>query len=178
MMKSAKIVAYCVAIAGLLYANVQAASASRLPHNWWAWHWDKSTIYVAVWSYQSQARAAIRDWNDMTDLRLPELSSHTNISVWGANYGATGWGGLASIESYSWDWHCWWWCKIDHAHARFNSYYSGWNSWWARGVFCQEVGHTFGLDHNNSGGCMGLGYYAGSSNRPSSHDVSDVNSKY
>lgn len=178
MTKGPKLLVQSGVLAVLLCFNLALVSGNVAAHNWWSWHWDKSTLGVYVYGPSTaESRQAIYDWHSMTDLSLPERTSHTDVSVFAGNYGDTGWGGLASIESYSWDWHCWWWCKITHAHARYNSYYGG-SSWWIRGVQCQEVGHTFGLDHNNRGGCMGLGYYAGSSNRPSSHDVSDVNAKY
>jgi hypothetical protein len=177
-MISGKRVTYGFAILALAIVNL-AMAHGRVVHNWWAWHWDKSTLGVQVYgSHMTESRQAISDWNSMTHIKLPESPYHTDLSVFGANFGDTGWGGLASIEASSWDWHCWWWCRIDHAHARFNDFYNSSNSWWARGVQCQEVAHTFGLDHNNYGGCMGLGYYYGSGNTPSSHDVGDVNSKY
>jgi len=52
-----------------------------------------------------------------------------------------------------------------------------------RGVFCQEIGHTFGLDHSPDG-CMGKGYFAGLldnesiSNVVTSHSDDDLNAKY
>jgi hypothetical protein len=72
------------------------------------------------------------------------------VHVFDGNYGANGWAGLASLESVSGS-------HILHAHARINYYYSM-SSGYKQGVFCQEVGHTFGLDHSNTGSCMGLGY--------------------
>jgi hypothetical protein len=38
---------------------------------------------------------------------------------------------------------------------------------YAKGVVCQELGHTLGLDHADDTSCMGLGYYA------SAHGVTD-----
>ncbi len=49
-------------------------------------------------------------------------------------------------------------CTILKATAQLNTYYS-WTANAARGVHCQEIGHTFGLDHSNDGGCMGGGYW-------------------
>lgn len=103
---------------------------------------------------------------------MPLQSAHTDISVLDGNYGNTGWGGLASIESSSG-------CTILHGHARVNLYYS-YTSNGIRGVFCQEIGHPFGLDHSNDGGCMGGGYFYNINTHYNvvSHNVSDIASKY
>ncbi len=151
-------------------------------HRWSSWHWDKSTIRVGIWSCTADAGAARSDWDSHTDLSLPTSSSHTDISVWCGNFGDTGWWGLASIEDSSFDWwHCFWWCRIEHGHARFNSFYGGSTGTGTasdrRGVLCQEIGHLFGLDHSNTGDCMGKGYY-NNVNVTGSHNWSDINSMY
>jgi hypothetical protein len=177
-MKTGKRVIYGFTILVLALANL-AMARGGIVHNWWAWHWDKSAMNMWVGgTHAQQSREAIADWDQMTDLSLPEGSGTIDIVVYGWNFGDTGWGGLASVDAASWDWHCWWWCRIERATARFNSYWGASNLWWARGVQCQEVGHTFGLDHNWYGGCMGLGYWVGQGNRPSAHDVQDVNARY
>lgn len=160
---------------GLFALNVQVLNA----HQWGSWHWDKNTIYMYVYgSKQAESKAAIKDWDDHTDLKLPLKTSHTDVSVFGANAGNTGWAGLASIKGYAFDWwHKWCWCKITHAHAQFNTYYS-YTSANVQGVQCQEVGHTFGLDHSNTNGCMAKGYYSPNSNFSNSHNWADVNAMY
>ncbi|HEV2844037.1 MAG TPA: hypothetical protein VG477_04255, partial [Thermoanaerobaculia bacterium] len=86
--------------------------------------------------------------------------------------GNTGWGGLATITSYSG-------CTIRRATSQLNTYYS-WTTNAARGVQCQEVGHGFGLDHSNDGGCMGGGYWYSIANayRPVTSNVNFVNNMY
>lgn len=166
-------------IGGLFTVNVGIASA----HNWGSWHWDKSGSHIQIQSYifgssQTQAEAARQDaWNNVSNLYNYRVNYHTDVSVFDGNFGATGWGGLASIESTAWDWGCFDWCHVTHAHARFNIYYGGSDSY-KQGVYCQEVYHTYGFDHNNTGGCMGLGYFAGSGNTLSSHDASDFYNRY
>ena len=142
-------------VLGLLTVNLQSASA----HRWWIWHWNKST--VRYWNFatrKTQAQAAINDWDACSGFKLSKRTSHTDISVYDGNFGDTGWGGLASIKSRKWDWWCpFLFCGVTHGHARFNSFYGGSNNW-VKGVFCQEVGHLFGLGHSPHG-CMGLSYY-------------------
>jgi len=149
------------------------ASSAAVAHNWGCWIQPDRTVYVRnTATYSSQANAAINEWNADTILSLPKVSYHTDISVYDGNYGATGWGGLASIESYSG-------CTILHGHATLNYYYS-YSSNGKRGVFCQEIGHLFGLDHSNDGGCMGGGYWYDINTYYNvvSHNINDIASKY
>ncbi|WP_327582305.1 hypothetical protein OHA25_41125 [Nonomuraea sp. NBC_00507] len=124
-------------------------------HQWGSWHWNRygATVTIQIYNtatYRTEAQAAVNDWNNNTILSLPGASGHTDISLFDGNYGNTGWGGLAEIINYSGS-------HITHGHARLNYYYS-YSSSTKRGIFCQEIGHLFGLDHSNDG-CMGLGYY-------------------
>lgn len=121
----------------------------------------------------SQASAAISDWNNMTILNISSVSSGEEIYVFNANSGNTGWGGLATITNYSG-------CTILRATAQVNTYYYSSSSTAARGIHCQEVGHGFGLDHSNDGGCMGAGYWYSVSNayRPVSNNVNWIASLY
>jgi hypothetical protein len=113
--------------------------------------WIQSDRNVRIRNTASNASAAVSDWNNLTILNLSSVSSGEETYVFNANSGNTGWGGLASITNYSG-------CTILRATAQLNTYYS-WTANAARGVHCQEVGHTFGLDHSNDGGCMGGGYW-------------------
>ncbi len=113
--------------------------------------WIQTDRNVKIRNTASNATAAVNDWNSLTILNLSSVSSGEETYVFNANSGNTGWGGLASITSYTG-------CTIKRATAQLNTYYS-WTTNAARGVHCQEVGHTFGLDHSNDGGCMGGGYW-------------------
>ncbi len=113
--------------------------------------WSQADRNVRIRNTTSSATAAVNDWNNLTILNLSSVSSGEETYVFNANSGNTGWGGLASITNYSG-------CTILRATAQLNTYYS-WTTNAARGVHCQEVGHTFGLDHSNDGGCMGGGYW-------------------
>ena len=113
--------------------------------------WIQADRNVRIRNTTSRASAAVNDWNNLTILNLSSVSSGEETYVFTANSGNTGWGGLASITNYSG-------CTILRATAQLNTYYS-WTTNAARGVHCQEVGHTFGLDHSNDGGCMGGGYW-------------------
>jgi hypothetical protein len=142
MNRKAMLVAGSLLIAGLVG---HAAEAKR----WGCW--IQTDRNVKVRNTSSSATAAINEWNSSTILNISSVSSGEETYVFSGNSGNTGWGGLASITNYSG-------CTILRATAQLNTYYS-WTSNAARGVFCQEVGHTFGLDHSNDGGCMGGGYW-------------------
>jgi hypothetical protein len=175
MNQKLKVTAMVGVVVMLLLLNVQLASG----HDWWWYCWHRGST-LGVWVYgsnQAEANAALNDWDSHSDVNFSRPGSHTNLSVWGANFGATGWWGLASIEDTSYDWwHHWWWCRVEHAHARYNSFYGG-SSGDIRGVFCQEIGHTLGLDHSNTGDCMGKSYY-NNINVTGPHNWSDINSKF
>ena len=165
----------------LLFLNLQVAFA----HNWGQWHWHKNPLHLWVYgSNQDEAVAAIRDWDShIQHMQLhTQFKGHTDISVFGVNSGNTGWWGLATIVDYSFDWwHLWTWSRIEHAHATYNSFYGGTTGTGAgsdvRGVLCQEIGHTFGLDHSNTGDCMGKGYF-NSVNVTGPHNWADMDAKY
>ena len=141
-MKKAVLVGGMLLVAGLMGS---AAEAKR----WGCW--IQADRNVKIRNTASNASAAVSDWNNLTILNLSSVSSGEETYVFNANSGNTGWGGLASITRYSG-------CTILRATAQLNTYYS-WTTNAARGVHCQEVGHTFGLDHSNDGGCMGGGYW-------------------
>lgn len=161
-----------VFIAGtLLIAGLVAQAAQA--HQWGCWIQRDRNIYIRNASGGSQAGAAISDWHNMTILNFTYVSSGEEIYVFNANSGATGWAGLARITNYSG-------CTIYRATAQVNTYYYSGSSTAARGIHCQEIGHGFGLDHSNDGGCMGAGYWYSVTNayRPVTHNVNDVGSMY
>jgi predicted Zn-dependent protease len=150
-----------------------------LAHKWGDWHWDRSGSSVTVGMYNqssgryyTEANQSINDWNYNTLLYLPKRSYHTDMSVYQQNSGDTGWAGLASVEDSS-GWH------LKHVHAQVNTYYTDSQSDnYIQGIFCQEIGHGFGLDHSATGDCMGLGYYSGSTYYTSSHNHNDIYNMY
>ncbi len=160
------------ATVGMLGIGLLAAGAASA-HQWGSWHWNKggSTVTIYIWdttSYRNESNAAINDWDSKTLLSLPRSGGHSDISNFDGNYGATGYGGLAEIINYSGS-------HITHGHSRLNYYYS-YDSNGKRGVFCQEVGHLFGLTHSNDG-CMGAGYY-NNSYSVVQHNADDIYNMY
>ena len=159
-------------VAGILLVAGFVADAAQA-HQWGCWIQADRNIRIRNASGGSQAGSAITDWNNMTILNFSYVSSGEEIYVFNANSGATGWAGLASITNRSG-------CTILRATAQVNTYYYSGSSTAARGIHCQEIGHGFGLDHSNDGGCMGAGYWYSVTNayRPVTHNVNDVGSMY
>lgn len=159
-------------VAGMLLVTGLAGSAAEA-RQWGCWSQADRNIRIRNASGGSQASSAINDWNNMTILNFSSVSSGEEIYVFNANSGATGWAGLASITNYSG-------CTIYRATAQVNTYYYSGSSTAARGIHCQEIGHGFGLDHSNDGGCMGAGYWYSVTNayRPVNSNVNFVNSMY
>ena len=166
MNRKSFIVAGTLLIAGFVGSAAQA-------HQWGCWIQRDRNIAIRNASGGGQAGSAISDWHNMTILNFSYVSSGEEIYVFNANSGATGWAGLARITNYSG-------CTILRATAQVNTYYYSGTSTAARGIHCQEIGHGFGLDHSNDGGCMGAGYWYSVTNayRPVTHNVNDVGSMY
>ena len=166
MNRKSVFVAATLLVAGLIGTAAEA-------RQWGCWIQADRNIKIRNASGGSQASAAINDWNNMTILNFSSVSSGEEIYVFNANSGATGWAGLATITSYSG-------CTIRRATAQVNTYYYSGTSTAARGIHCQEIGHGFGLDHSNDGGCMGAGYWYSvtSAYRPVTYNVNFVNNMY
>jgi hypothetical protein len=158
-----------VFVAGTLLVTALMAHAAEAKR-WGCW--IQADRNVRIRNTASNASAAVSDWNNLTILNLSSVSSGEETYVFNANSGNTGWGGLASITNYSG-------CTILRATAQLNTYYA-WTSNAARGVHCQEVGHTFGLDHSNDGGCMGGGYWydIGTHYTIVQGNINEINSMY
>ena len=158
-------------VAGALLIAGLAGSAAQA-HQWGCWiQADRNVKLRNVAG--TYAGYAVSDWNSMTILNISSVSSGEETYVFNANSGATGWGGIARITNYSG-------CTILRATDQLNTYYYSASSNAGRGVHCQEIGHTFGLDHSNDGGCMGGGYWYDISThyRPVSHNVTDIGNMY
>lgn len=144
---------------------------------------------------------SISDWSQSTVLNLSKEEGSTGssdrkrcnsvtgkIRVCNQSYGRTGWLGIASI-----------WASGDHitkGTTKLNDTYfttATYNTTaWKNLVMCQEIGHDFGLDHQdegfgapNLGTCMdytndpdGGGAYGPANEHPNAHDYSMLEAMY
>lgn len=158
----------------LLTLALSASPAAALTQSWNGYHWARTgplnitlgdNVGTAWDGYLATAssdwsRAANIDFTLAAGTSSPKTCGATsgNVQVCNANYGNTGWLGIASVWASS-DLH------IVQATVKLNDYYfsqARYNTAAFRSfVTCQEVGHTLGLAHTNevftdanTGSCM------------------------
>jgi hypothetical protein len=198
-------------VAGLAAVAAAAIAAPALAgHSWGGYHWSTRTagslslevVTANTPAWEDSITTAIADWNDPVVNNAPDvltLSRTINNSidrrkcnpiagkvlVCNYAYGKRGWLGIASI-----------WLSNGHisqATTKLNDSYYGANSSyntpaWRSLVACQEIGHDFGLDHQdegysapNLGTCMdytndpdGGPTYGPSNEHPNFHDYEEL----
>ena len=144
-------------------------------HKWGPYHWARTSNPFTLklgnnvssgWS--GYLNTASSDWSVSTVLDTTIVAGNTNgttcaptsgrVEVCNANYGDTGWLGVAQIWTATKG-------HIVQGTAKMNDFYFNQSQYntapWRRLVMCQEVAHTFGLDHQdenfnnpNLGTCM------------------------
>jgi hypothetical protein len=191
--------------AGVLIAGVSAATLIA-SHSWGDYHWARTSnpftlklgdnLTTADW--KSHLGQASSDWNSgNTPLLTAVVAGQSNnkrcskmvagtAQVCNAAYGFNGWLGLATISILP-DHH------ITQGSAKMNDSYFNTSTYnnpnERQHVMCQEIAHTFGLDHQSEDGtslntCMdyfsNTGANAGStlSTKPNAHDFEELRNIY
>ncbi|CAN5555786.1 hypothetical protein BH10ACI1_BH10ACI1_31580 [soil metagenome] len=189
-----------------LFAVVIFPINSFATHSWGGYHWARTsnpfTLKVVdsnTAEWQSYFNTSNSDWNSSSVMNIAaeqgNEASNTRkrcVMILGkvhscnAAYGNNGWLGLASINITGG-------VHITQGSSKMNDTYfatSTYNNPNERlHVMCQEVGHTFGLDHQSTDGssqntCMdyfsNTGANAGStlSTHPNAHDYSELSTIY
>jgi hypothetical protein len=177
----------------LLIAAVPIALFAN--HAWNDYHWARQsnpfTVKLgnnvsSVWT-NSLANAS-SDWSRSTVLDTTVVAGGTRpkncrptsgrVEVCSSSYGNTGWLGVAQIWLTTGD-------HIVQGTVKLNDYYfnqAQYNtSAWRALVTCQEIGHTFGLDHQdtnfnnaNLGTCMDYTNDPGTNQHPNQHDYDEL----
>jgi hypothetical protein len=192
--------------AALLSGAVVALNPAFANHSWGNYHWARTSnplkldVMKAITSqWNTSVNASISDWDQSNVLTLTgKTATGVNtkkctaipgkILVCNAAYGQRGWLGIASI-----------WASGDHitqATTKLNDSYhdkAPYNTApWRALVACQEIGHDFGLAHQdeqfdppNLGSCMdytndpdGGGAYGPSNEHPNAHDYDQLQTIY
>jgi predicted Zn-dependent protease len=161
--------------AGTVIVSANHSWNCRGPRN--PYHWGSRTvshgnpvqdgsIVRSASSYSGALNGAITTWNNQTVMSLTNGSQQE--LRYGA-YGSNGWLGLATISQINN-------CVIGHSKSQLNDSYlrdtSRYNQTAVDHVACQEVGHTYGLDHqrNATNSCMNDSILT-AGNQINQHDV-------
>ncbi|HEV2779073.1 MAG TPA: hypothetical protein VGX25_06680 [Actinophytocola sp.] len=186
-----------VAVTAAMIVGFTATPAAA-SHSWNGYHWARSgearlTILSSVTSNWSNALSvANSDWNRSAYLQNTVVASSTTstarqqcafpsgaIRVCNFTYGNTGWSGLASIRVTSGN-------HITTGTAKMNdTFLASADSAKRQGVMCQEVGHDFGLAHQdenftnpNLGTCMDYTNNWSTNQHPNTHDYNQLAAQY
>lgn len=183
-------------------ASVFGLCPADATHSWNGYHWavispgvtlNVNTSIATKWN--AAVGGAIYDWNKPSQDKLT-LTSKTvtvdpkkcnpisgQILVCNAAYGKQGWLGIATIWLKSGTKH------ITQATTKLNDSYHDsvpYNSpAWRSLVACQEIGHNFGLDHQdeifsnqNLGTCMDYTDKPAGNEHPNAHDYEQLYNMY
>lgn len=187
---------YIVLNATLTLLLVQAPI--RANHSWGNYHWARTSNPFslklgdnvnAVWD--SHLRMASSDWSQSRVLDTSVVDGGTaprrcrptsgRVEVCNETYGNNGWLGIAQIWASG--------SHITQGVVKLNDTYFNTPAYntdaWRQFVMCQEIGHTFGLDHQdenfsnaNLGTCMDYTNNPSSNQRPNTHDFNQLETIY
>ena len=188
-----------VFISALMLCAIGFAVRSFADHSWGSYHWARTsnpfTLKVGdnvSSTWDDHLIGAIADWNASTVLQLTKVTGGTKpkvcrptsgqIEVCNASYGNTGWLGIAQIWITGGE-------HITQAITKVNDYYFSRAPYntpaWRQFVMCQEIGHDFGLDHQdenftnpNLKTCMDYTNSPGDNQTPNLHDFAELEAIY
>lgn len=202
-----KLFGAALVIGGFL-AVVGVSPVAEANHSWGGYHWARTSNPLTlklgdnvspVWD--AYLATASSDWTVSDVLDTAVVAGKTNavkgrntpknclptsgrVEVCNFKYGSNGWLGIASV-----------WVSGSHitqGTVKMNDTYFNTSTYntpaWKNLVMCQEIGHTFGLDHQdeifdnvNLGTCMdytsdpgGLMYGQLSNEHPNAHDYEEL----
>ncbi len=184
-----------IAAAAALAALVVPAPA-HASHSWNGYHWARTSNPFTVKlgdnvssGWDGHLATASSDWSKSTVLDTTVVAGQAGsprrcrpttgrVEVCNTTYGNTGWLGIASI-----------WVTggvhITQGTVKLNDTYFNTPTYntsaWRQLVVCQEVGHTFGLDHQdenfdnpNLGTCMDYTRDPSTNQHPNQHDYDEL----
>lgn len=184
-----------LAAIGALALLVALPGVTSANHSWGSYHWARTsnpfTLKVGdnvSTAWDSYLDTSISDWSQSTVLDLAKVigqggtrkkcnPTSGRVEVCNNTYGNNGWLGVAQI-----------WASGNHitqGTVRLNDSYFNTSTYnttaWRNMVSCQEVGHTLGLDHQdtnfnnaNLGSCMDYTSNPGTNQHPNKHDLDQL----
>ncbi len=190
-------------VGALLLTLVVGASPAAASHSWNGYHWARTANPFTVklgnnvsGPWFGMLGTASSDWSQSNVLDTEIVAGGTKprpcrpttgrVEVCSASYGNTGWLGLAQIWITGGQ-------HIVQGVVKNNDYYFGTSTYRYNNtaemqhVICQEIGHTFGLDHQSTDGsslntCMDYYHNTSASDttstHPNSHDYQELAAIY
>jgi hypothetical protein len=187
-------------IVGLLTMLTLAALASPASanHSWGNYHWARTSNPFTLKlgdnlssNWKSYLGTTSSDWSKSTVLDTTIVAGQSSnkrcrattgrVEVCNGAYGNNGWLGVAQIWASG--------SHITQGTVKVNDTYFNTSTYntsaWRNLVMCQEVGHTFGLDHQdenfnnaNLGTCMDYTNNPGTNQHPNQHDYDQLQTIY
>ncbi|MES3005621.1 MAG: hypothetical protein V4664_01595 [Patescibacteria group bacterium] len=185
-------------VTALVASACFVASSVSASHTWFNYHWARTSNPFTLMlgdnvsgSWDPYLTLVSADWSLSSVLDTVVVPGKTNpknckpivgrVEVCNSKYGNNGWLGIASI-----------WASGEHitqGTVKMNDSYFNSPSYnkpeWKRFVMCQEVGHTFGLDHQdenfnnaNLNTCMDYTNNPLSNQLPNAHDYDMLETIY
>ncbi len=195
MKRLALLLSLAVAVGATLLVVASPADAS---HSWGNYHWARMSNPFTLklgdnvtGAWDAYLGVASSDWTRSTVLDTTVVAGSTTgrkcratsgrVEVCNASYGFNGWLGVAQI-----------WISGSHitqGTVKVNDSYFNTATYntpaWRQMVMCQEIGHTFGLDHQdetfnnaNLGTCMDYTNNPGTNQHPNQHDYDQLATIY
>lgn len=164
-------------------------------HSWSTYHWVRTSNEITVpvidnttgiWAHRNHTGIAVADWNVSPYIEAPLVRGNADpacaivrdeINVCNDDYGSVGWLGLARITISS--------GHITGGATLLNDYYFNQdrynNDTWRQLVTCQEIGHDYGLGHQNENfstdvttSCMEYTSQPAGNEGPDAHDYEQL----
>jgi hypothetical protein len=177
------------ALVAVVSAAVALVGTALASHSWGGYHWARTANPFTIQlgdnvssTWDSYLATTSADWSKSTVLDTTVSAGQAKgncrpprgrVEVCNKTYGNNGWLGLAQIWASG--------SHITQGAVKVNDTYFNTPTYntpaWRNLVMCQEVGHTFGLDHQdenfnnpNLGTCMDYTSDPSSNQHPNQHD--------
>ena len=191
---------------GAVSTFAMVATVADARHQWRKYEWAYNGTPIAVpvidntnGDWPARVKLAVEGgtfnglplsgWNDSTKIQASILRGTNTacafdagtIQVCNGNYGATGWLGIASISISG--------NEIVAGYTKLNDHYFAQQQYssesWKQLVTCQEIGHDYGLAHQNENfntdatkSCMEYTSWPADNEGPDAHDFAQLESMY
>ncbi|KKT00611.1 MAG: hypothetical protein UW07_C0022G0003 [Candidatus Nomurabacteria bacterium GW2011_GWF2_43_8] len=174
------------------------AYSANANHSWGSYHWARTANPLALKlgdnmssAWDAYLAVASGDWTVSSVLDTTVVAGLANpknckptagrVEVCNGKYGRNGWLGIAQIWASG--------SHITQGVTKMNDTYFNTAKYntpaWKQFVVCQEVGHIFGLDHQdenfsnaNLGTCMDYTNNPGTNQHPNAHDYEQLETIY